>query len=112
MRNYKALIVYMTAVIFLTLAYFALPISREAIWQVFPGLETIAQAHPRETALLFFAISAALAFLAFPSMPMVCIAAGFYMDGLEGGATVLLGSALGNLSAFLFYRRHIQRSVS
>ena len=42
-------------------------------------------------------------------MPMICIAAGFYMDGFDGGATVLLGSAFGGLSAFLFYRKHIQR---
>ena len=31
------------------------------------------------------------------------------MDGFEGGATVLLSSAFGGLSAFLFYRKHIQR---
>jgi uncharacterized membrane protein YdjX (TVP38/TMEM64 family) len=40
---------------------------------------------------------------------MICMAAGFYMDGFEGGAVVLLGSAFGGLSAFLFYRKHIQR---
>jgi len=40
---------------------------------------------------------------------MICMAAGFYMDGFGGGATVLLGSAFGGLSAFLFYRKHIQR---
>jgi uncharacterized membrane protein YdjX (TVP38/TMEM64 family) len=40
---------------------------------------------------------------------MICMAAGFYMDGFEGGAAVLLGSAFGGLSAFLFYRKHIQR---
>jgi uncharacterized membrane protein YdjX (TVP38/TMEM64 family) len=109
MRSYKPLIVYMAAVTFLTLAYFASPISREAVWQVFPGLETMAHAHPLGTALLFLVTSTVLAFLAFPSMPMVCIAAGFYMDGFDGGATVLLGSAFGGLSAFLFYRKHIQR---
>jgi uncharacterized membrane protein YdjX (TVP38/TMEM64 family) len=109
MRSYKPLIVYMAAVIFLTLAYFASPISREAVWQMFPGLETMAHAHPLGTALLFLVTSTVLAFLAFPSMPMVCIAAGFYMDGFDGGATVLLGSAFGGLSAFLFYRKHIQR---
>ena len=109
MRSYKPLIVYMAAVMFLTLAYFASPISREAVWQVFPGLETMAHAHPLGTALLFLVTSTVLAFLAFPSMPMICIAAGFYMDGFDGGATVLLGSAFGGLSAFLFYRKHIQR---
>jgi len=109
MRSYKPLIVYMAAVMFLTLAYFASPISREAVWQVFPGLGTMAHAHPLGTALLFLVTSTVLAFLAFPSMPMICIAAGFYMDGFDGGATVLLGSAFGGLSAFLFYRKHIQR---
>ena len=109
MRSYKPLIVYMAAVMFLTLAYFASPISREAVWQVFPGLQTMAHAHPLGTALLFLVTSTVLAFLAFPSMPMICIAAGFYMDGFDGGATVLLGSAFGGLSAFLFYRKHIQR---
>src|SRR5882757_2307362 len=109
MRSYKPLIVYMAAVMFLTLAYFASPISREAVWQVFPGLETMAHAHPLGIALLFLVTSTVLAFLAFPSMPMICIAAGFYMDGFDGGATVLLGSAFGGLSAFLFYRKHIQR---
>ena len=109
MRSYKPLIVYMAAVMFLTLAYFASPISREAVWQVFPGLETMAHAHPLGTALLFLVTSTVLAFLAFPSMPMICIAAGFYMDGFDGGAIVLLGSAFGGLSAFLFYRKHIQR---
>jgi uncharacterized membrane protein YdjX (TVP38/TMEM64 family) len=94
---------------FLALAYFASPISREAVWQVFPGLETTAHAHPLGTALLFLVTSTVLAFLAFPSMPIICIAAGFYMDGFDGGATVLLGSAFGGLSAFLFYRKHIQR---
>jgi uncharacterized membrane protein YdjX (TVP38/TMEM64 family) len=109
MRSYKPLIVYMAAVMFLTLAYFVSPISRDAVWQVFPGLETMAYAHPLGTALLFLVASTVLAFLAFPSMPMICIAAGFYMDGFDGGATVLLGSAFGGLSAFLFYRKHIQR---
>ena len=109
MRSYKPLIVYLAAVMFLTLAYFASPISREAVWQVFPGLKTMAHAHQLGTALLFLVTSTVLAFLAFPSMPMVCIAAGFYMDGFDGGATVLLGSAFGGLGAFLFYRKHIQR---
>jgi uncharacterized membrane protein YdjX (TVP38/TMEM64 family) len=40
---------------------------------------------------------------------MICIVAGFYMGGFNGGVTVLLGSAFGGLGAFLFYRKHIQR---
>lgn len=109
MRSYKPLILYMSAVLFLSLAYFASPISREAVWQLFPGFEAMAHTNLLVTALMFLVISAVLAFLAFPSMPMICMAAGFYMDGFEGGATVLLGSAFGGLSAFLFYRKHIQR---
>src|SRR5438270_5669286 len=98
MRGYQPLIVYIAVVMFLTLAYLASPISREAFWQVFPGLETMAQAHPLGTAVAFLVTSTVLAFLSFPSMPMICLAAGFYMNGLEGGVTVLLGSAFGGLS--------------
>ena len=109
MPRYKPFIIYISAVLLLSLAYFASPISREAVWQLFPGLEAIARANLLVTGLMFLVTSAVLAFLAFPSMPMICMAAGFYMDGFEGGAVVLLGSAFGGLSAFLFYRTHIQR---
>jgi uncharacterized membrane protein YdjX (TVP38/TMEM64 family) len=109
MRSYKPLTFYMAAVLFLSLAYFVSPISREAVWQLFPAFESMAHANPLFTALAFLVTSTLLAFLAFPSMPMICMAAGFYMGEFEGGATVLLGSALGGLSAFLFYRKHIQR---
>jgi uncharacterized membrane protein YdjX (TVP38/TMEM64 family) len=68
----------------------------------------MAQANPLVTALTFLVASTVLAFLAFPSMPMICMAAGFYMGGFGGGATVLLGTAFGGLSAFLFYRTHIR----
>src|ERR1700692_4040561 len=108
MRSYKPLIFYLSAVLLLSLAYFASPISREAVWQLFPGFEAMAHANLLVTALMFLVTSAVLAFLAFPSMPMICMAAGFYMDGFEGGATVLLGSAFGGLRGFLFYRKHIQ----
>ena len=107
MRSYKPLIFYMSAVVILSLAYFASPISREVVWQLFPGLEAMARANLLVTALMFLVASAVLAFLAFPSMPMICMAAGFYMDGFEGGAAVLRGSAFGGLSAFRFYRKHI-----
>src|SRR5882757_3874184 len=112
MRSYKPLIFYISAVLFLSLAYFASPISRETVWQLFPAFETMAHANPLFTALMFLVTSTLLAFLAFPSMPMICMAAGFYMGEFEGGATVLLGSALGGLSAFLFYRKHIQRPTA
>src|SRR6202045_4555016 len=109
MRSYKPLTFYMAAVLFLSLAYFVSPISGEAVWQLFPAFESMVHANPLFTALTFLVTSPLLAFLAFPSMPMICMAAGFYMGEFEGGATVLLGSALGGLSAFLFYRKHIQR---
>jgi uncharacterized membrane protein YdjX (TVP38/TMEM64 family) len=109
MQNYRSLIFYTAAVLFLSLVYFVSPMSRESIWQLFPGTEAMAHANPLATAALFLAVSVALAFLAFPSMPMIYMAAGFYMDGIGGGAIVLLGSAFGGLSAFLFYRKHIRR---
>ncbi|HEY0218271.1 MAG TPA: VTT domain-containing protein [Afipia sp.] len=109
MQSYRSLIFYLVAVLVLALAYFASPISRETAWDLFPGLEIIARANPLATALMFLITSTVFAFLAFPAMPMIYTAAGFYMDGFEGGAIVLLGSALGGVSAFLFYRKHIQQ---
>lgn len=110
MRRFRTLIIYVAAVVILALAYFASPFSREAVWQVFPGLEAMARAHPLLTALVFLVTSAVLSFLAFPSMPMICMVAGFCMDGISGSVIVLLGGAFGGLGAFLFYRKHIQPS--
>ena len=112
MHSYRSLIFYVAAVVVLSVAYFISPMSREAVWQLFPGTQAMAQANPLATALMFLVASAVLAFLAFPSMPMIYMAAGFYMDGFEAAAIVLLGSALGGLSAFLFYRRHIRRPIA
>jgi uncharacterized membrane protein YdjX (TVP38/TMEM64 family) len=109
MHDYKPLIFYVAAALFLSLAYFASPISGDTAWHLFPGFKTMAQANPIVTALMFLIASAVLAFLGFPSMPMIYMAAGFFMDGFEGGADVLLGSTFGGLSAFLFYRKHIRR---
>jgi uncharacterized membrane protein YdjX (TVP38/TMEM64 family) len=112
MLNCRSLIFYIAAVLLLSVAYFASPMSRDTIWHLFPGTEAMAEANPLVTALMFFAASTMLAFLAFPAMPMIYMAAGFYMEGFAGGAIVLLGSALGSLNAFLFYRKHIHPSVS
>jgi len=112
MHSYKSLICYVAAVLFVSLACLASPLSRETVWQLFPGFEAMAQANPLVTALMFFVTSAVLAFLAFPFMPMIYMAAGFYMDGFGGGAIVLLGSAFGCLGAFLFYRKHIRKRPS
>jgi uncharacterized membrane protein YdjX (TVP38/TMEM64 family) len=108
MLNCRSLIFYIAAVLLLSVAYFASPMSRDTIWHLFPGTEAMAEANPLVTALMFLAASTMLAFLAFPAMPMIYMAAGFYMEGFAGGAIVLLGSALGGLSAFLFYRKHIR----
>jgi uncharacterized membrane protein YdjX (TVP38/TMEM64 family) len=109
MRSYRSLFFYVAAAVVLSAAYFASPMSRESVWLLFPGTEAMAQANPLVTALMFLVASTVLAFLAFPSMPMIYLAAGFYMDGFGGAAIALLGSALGGLSAFLFYRKHIRR---
>lgn len=111
MLNCRSLIFYIAAVLFLSVAYFASPMSRDTIWHLFPGTEAMAEANPLVTALMFLAASTILAFLAFPAMPMTYMAAGFYVEGFAGGAIVLLGSALGSLNAFLFYRKHIRPSV-
>jgi uncharacterized membrane protein YdjX (TVP38/TMEM64 family) len=112
MHSYRSLIFYVAAVVVLSVAYFASPMSRETVWLLFPGTEAMAQANPLVTALMFLVASTVLAFLAFPSMPMIYMAAGFYMDGFGGAAIALLGSALGGLSAFLFYRKHIRRPIA
>src|SRR5258708_22923682 len=102
MRSYKPLIFYMSAVLFLSLAYFTSPISREAVWLLFPGFEAMAHANLLVTALMFLVTSAVLAFLAFPSIPMICMAAGLCIGGFEGGGPVLLPSPPGRLCPCLF----------
>jgi uncharacterized membrane protein YdjX (TVP38/TMEM64 family) len=108
MHDYKPLIFYTAAALCLSLAYFASPVSGETIWHLSPAFKTMAQANPIATALMFVVASAVLAFLGFPPMPVIYMAAGFCMGGFEGGADVLLGSAFGGLGAFLFYRKHIR----
>jgi uncharacterized membrane protein YdjX (TVP38/TMEM64 family) len=111
MHSYRSLLLYAAAVVVLAVAYLASPISRETVSQLFPGIEAAAQANPLVTALVFLVVSTVLAFLASPAMPIICITAGSYMDGFGGAATVLFGSALGGLSAFLFYRSHIRHPI-
>ena len=110
MRRQSAVIFYFAAVLVLSLGYFTSPLSNQDA-SFFPGLAIEAHANPLTTVLVFLIISAALAFLAFPSMPIVYMAAGFYMVGLVGSAIVLVGSAFGGFSAFLFYRKHIPHSI-
>jgi uncharacterized membrane protein YdjX (TVP38/TMEM64 family) len=106
-RRYGIPIVYMAIVIIMASAYFISPLSREAVWRTYPALKVLAVAHPFMTGLAFLVASGVLAFLAFPYMPIVYIATGFYMDGMLGSGAVLLGSAFGGLSAFRFYRKHV-----
>ncbi len=109
MRSNKILFLYGAAAVSLSLAYFISPISGETLLQRLTGFEALAQANPVATALVFLAASAALAYLAFPAMPLVYMAAGYCLDSFAGGATVLLGSALGALGAFILYREHMPR---
>ena len=44
MHSYRSLIFYMAAVVVLSVAYFVSPMSRETVWQLFPGTEAMAQA--------------------------------------------------------------------
>ena len=110
MRSNKILFLYGAAVVSLSLAYFISPMSGETLLQRLTGFEALAQANPVATALVFLAASAALAYLAFPAMPLVYMAAGYCLDSFAGGATVLLGSAFGGLGAFILYRGHMPRS--
>ena len=110
MRRQSAVIFYFAAVLVLSLGYFTSPLSKQGV-SFFPGLAIAAHANPLTTALAFLIVSAALAFLAFPSMPIVYMAAGFYMVGSVGSAIVLAGSAFGGLGAFLFYRKHIPHGI-
>jgi uncharacterized membrane protein YdjX (TVP38/TMEM64 family) len=107
MQQFKWLAFYATVAISLPLTYYFLPISQADLLQGLSLLEARAQADVAATALLFFLTTAALAYFAFPSMPLVYIAAGYYLDSLYGGMIVLLGSACGGLGAFLLYRKHI-----
>jgi uncharacterized membrane protein YdjX (TVP38/TMEM64 family) len=109
MRNQKILFLYGAAVASLSLAYFISPISGGTLLQRLTGFEALAQANPVATALVFLAVSAALAYLAFPAMPLIYMAAGYCMDSFAGGAIVLLGSAFGALGAFILYREHMPR---
>jgi len=105
------LVFYLLAVFVLALAFYATPISKEEVARLLPGLAKILGANPFVAASIFLLVSTALAFFAFPSMPVVYMAAGFYMGGPFGGLVVLLGSAMGGLSAFLFYRQQVRQNL-
>jgi uncharacterized membrane protein YdjX (TVP38/TMEM64 family) len=112
MRNNTIFFLYAAAVVALSLAYFISPISAETLLQRLTGFEALAQANPVATGLVFLAASAALAYLAFPAMPLIYMAAGYCLDSFAGGASVLLGSAFGGLGAFILYREHMPRRPS
>src|SRR5262249_34046219 len=53
MRQYRSLLLYAAAVLILLVAYFISPMSKETVWQLFPGLEKVTQSYPALTALVF-----------------------------------------------------------
>jgi uncharacterized membrane protein YdjX (TVP38/TMEM64 family) len=109
MRRYRALIVYVGAVMLLAAAYFWLPVSQDVVVQELGAVAAYARGDLVATAVLFLLLSMGLVYLAFPAMPMVYIAAGYCLDFSAGGAAVLLGSAIGGVGAYLLYRDHIPR---
>jgi uncharacterized membrane protein YdjX (TVP38/TMEM64 family) len=109
MHSRKLLLLYIAIACFLSLAWFIPPMPRETLLQQLASFQALAQAKPVETALVFLVASTTLAYLAFPSMPIIYMAAGYYMDSVSGGVIVLVGSAFGGLGAFLLYRQHILR---
>jgi uncharacterized membrane protein YdjX (TVP38/TMEM64 family) len=106
MRNFKGLAFYAAVALTLPLVYYFIPISQGVLLDGLSLVEARVQADVVEAAIAFFLMSAALAYFAFPSMPLVYIAAGYYLNS-PGGFIVLAGSACGGLGAFLLYRKHI-----
>jgi uncharacterized membrane protein YdjX (TVP38/TMEM64 family) len=107
MQRSRKLRIYATLVVLLTAAYFVTPISHEVALR---GLN-LAAAHARSemlvTLTLTFLSSAILVYFAFPAMPIAYMAAGYCMGFWSGGLTVLIGSTIGGLGAFMLFRSHI-----
>jgi len=111
MPRFNGIFLYLAAVAAVLAAYVLLPVSKDALLRDLGAIAPWTEANPIASSLAFFLASAALTYLAFPSMPLVYIAAGYSMHGLWGGLLVLLGGALGGLAAFLLYRKHIPRRL-
>lgn len=107
MRRSRALTVYAAAVVLLAAGYVFLPVSQDVVVRELDAVAAYARSEVLGTAALFFLASAALAYLAFPAMPMLYVAGGCCMDAWIGGTAAVMGSAIGGLGAFVLFRDHI-----
>ena len=107
MRRYSPLILYAAIVVLLSLAWHFSSVEHHDVLRLLAPIEKCVKAHLIETAVVFGVASALLAYFSFPAMPLVYIAAGYYLGALYGGLSVLLGSACGCFGAFLLYRKYI-----
>jgi uncharacterized membrane protein YdjX (TVP38/TMEM64 family) len=107
----NGLALYAAAVAIVLLTYCAFPVSTGMVLRELTTIE----AEIRENIILSYAtlvlISAVLAYLAFPSMPVIYVASGYCFGPSLGTIVVLLGSGLGGLGAFLLYRKHLPLST-
>ena len=107
MRRYRPLILYAAVVVILSLAWYFSSVDHDDVLRLLTLFEGRVKAHLVETAVVFGVASALLAYFSFPAMPLIYIAAGYYLGALYGGLSVLLGSACGGFGAFLLYRKYI-----
>lgn len=107
MQRFKGLILYAISAALILLLYYATPLSKGDLFDGLSSIETQVHENIFGASILFFLSSAVLTYFAFPSMPLVYMAAGYCLDSVSGGIIVWLGSAIGGLGAFLLYRKHI-----
>lgn len=107
----NGLLLYLGAVAAALLGWGVCPLSGADLLHELSAFDTRVADNLAVSALAFFALSVVLAFLAFPSMPLVCMAAGYCLTSVWGALVVILGSALGGLCAFLLYRKHIPQKL-
>ena len=111
MRRHKWLMMYAAVAIALLVVCQFSPLTKGAMFQALGALDAELKSNFIQVASLLFLGSGVLAFLAFPSMPLIYVAAGYMLPAFHGSAIVLLGSVLGGLGAFLLYRRNIPRRL-
>jgi uncharacterized membrane protein YdjX (TVP38/TMEM64 family) len=111
-RRFDGLFLYGVAVAAVLLGCYAFPVSNDVLLHELSAIEATAQENILLSSLMFFVISAVLTYLAFPSMPLVYVSAGYCLDSLWGTIVVILGGAFGGLGAFLLYRKHIPQRLS
>jgi uncharacterized membrane protein YdjX (TVP38/TMEM64 family) len=111
MRNYKWISIYSFFVLaLLVLAYYT-PFVRENLLHWLLAVGSSGRVNYPEACVVFFFISAVLAFLAFPSMPLIYIAAGYCLGPSLGGFVSIIGSSLGAVCAFLLFREQISHRL-